>query len=240
MKMRPFVVEELLWETHDCFTLRLKPESPSDMFDFLPGQWIYLHLMNDDGSSWARAAFSIASAPENSKEMMEFGIKVYGDYTKRASNLVPGDKVAVQGPFGRFVLPENENALVMFAAGIGIVPMLCMIRSLAARKSDARITLLYSNKTIEDIAYREELDRLAEVLPHLKTIHFLTREESPPEGLEAELGRIDGARFDRYVSEPALPMYFMCGPREFMDLIRALLAERGVDVKKRLQEELFG
>ena len=240
MKLRSFIVEELAWETSACFTLRLKSSSPDELFDFLPGQWVYLHLLNEDGSSWARAAFSVASAPEGSKELLEFGIKVYGDFTKRASNLIPGDKVTLQGPFGRFVLTEGESNLVMFAGGIGISPLLSMIRSLAARNADVDITLFYSNKTVEDIAYREELERIKKAWPHLRIIHFLTQEASLPEGFEAELGRLDAARLDQYLPNPSAPMYFMCGPRAFMEQVRTLLSERSVDVKKRLQEELFG
>jgi len=240
LSLRSFEVSELVWETANIFTLRLRAKTPEDAFGFLPGQWVYLHLLNKDGSSWARAAFSIASAPEASEALLEFGIKVYGDFTKRTSQLIPGDMVALQGPFGRFVLTEGEANLVMFAGGIGISPLLSMIRSLAARNADVDVTLLYSNKTVEDIAYREELERIKKMWPHLRVIYFLTQETSLPDHFEAELGRLDPAHLDQYVPHVSIPMYFMCGPRAFMEQIRASLSERGVDVKKRLQEELFG
>ena len=56
LEMRSFEVKELVWETPEVFTLRLKPKSVEDALHFLPGQWVYLHVLNDDGTSWARAA----------------------------------------------------------------------------------------------------------------------------------------------------------------------------------------
>lgn len=245
LKIRPFRVAEITWETADVFTLHLEPKDPADMISFKAGQWIYLHLLNEDGSTWARAAYSIASAPEESGMRLRLGMKLAGDFTKQASKLMPDDVVAIQGPFGVFVLPPGEESLVIFAAGIGITPFRSMISSckaqsasLSGRQAERKVMLFYSNKTVEDIAYFEDFDALAKKSDWFKTVFTLTQGE--PSAWPGERGRINGEMLDRHL--PSLDGYtFMaCGPKSFMETIKLMLEERGVDTRTRLKQELFG
>ncbi len=238
LKLRPFRVTEIVWETAEIFSLELEPQDPADMVSFKPGQWVYLHLLEKDGTPWARAAYSVASAPEESGEHLKLGIKLEGDFTKRASNLMPDDMVSIQGPFGVFVTPPGDEPLVMFAAGIGITPLRCMIRSLELQGVSRPVTLFYTNKTIEDAAYFEDLDALAERVDWFTPVFTLTR--GAPSDWPGETGRIDDAMLDRHVSSIENAVFFMCGPKVFMDDIRRMLEERGVDTRKRLKQELFG
>lgn len=238
LKLRPFRVTEITWETAEIFTLELEPQDPADMVAFKPGQWVYLHLLEKDGTPWARAAYSIASSPEESRERLKLGIKLEGDFTKRASKLMPDDVVMIQGPFGVFVTPEGDGSLVLFAAGIGITPFRSMIRSLEAQGSRRPVILFYSNKTIEDAAYVEEFDALAKRTEWFTPVFTLTR--GAPGDWEGETGRIDGTMFDRHAPSPEDATFLMCGPKEFMDGIRAMLEARGIDTRKRLKQELFG
>ena len=238
LKNRPFRVKELVWETATTFTLVLEPVDPADMFTFKPGQWVYLHLSNSDGTPWARAAYSIASAPEDSKDMIKLGIKVHGDFTKKAAQLMPDDVIGIQGPFGVYVLPEGDTPLVMFAGGIGITPLLCMIRSLVAQGSTRPVTLFYSNALVEDVAYFEEIEGLAKTHAWLKPVFILTR--GSPNPWPGESRRLDGAMLDAHVPTLDGITFFMCGPKAFMDTVKLILEERGVDTRTRLKQELFG
>lgn len=238
LKIRPFRVAEITWETAEVFTLHLEPTDSADMISFKAGQWIYLHLLNADGSMWARAAYSIISAPEKSASRLQLGIKPAGDFTKKASKLMPDDVVAIQGPFGVFVLPPGEGPLVIFAAGIGITPFRSMISSLDAQGAEREVILFYSNKTVEDIAYFEDFDALAKKVDWFKPVFTLTRGE--PSAWPGERGRIDGEMLDRHL--PSLDGYtfMVCGPKSFMETIKLMLEERGVDTRTRLKQELFG
>jgi ferredoxin-NADP reductase len=238
LKIRPFRVNELVWETVNTFTLVLKPVDAADMITFKPGQWVYLHLSNPDGSPWARAAYSIASAPEESGDAIKLGIKVHGDFTKKAAQLMPDDVIGIQGPFGVYVLPENDAPLVMFAGGIGVTPLLCMIRSLVSRGIERPVTLFYSNALVEEIAYFEELDSLAKRAPWFKPVFILTR--GAPNPWPGESRRLDGAMLDAHVPNLDGAQFLMCGPKEFMDSVKLMLEERGVDTRSRLKQELFG
>ncbi len=239
LRLRRFRVEKIIWETPLVYTMRLVPCEGETMFVFRAGQWVYLHLLEPDGTSWGKAAFSIANAPDAAREGFEFGIKVAGELTKRASHLREGDVVGVQGPFGVFVLPpELPKALTFFAAGIGISPLRSMIQSLSHHTFPIPVHLFYSNRTAEDIAYAEEFRLLDRHHANFRCIFTLTKDV--PHGWPGERGRIDGPMLDRSLDDFPSQRFFMCGPVPFMQNIRELLAERGVEVKKYLHQELFG
>ncbi len=236
--MRPFHVVEIKWETLDVFTLVLAPEHPQEMISFQAGQWVYLHFLASDGTSAFRGAYSIASAPEESQHTVEFGVQVVGAFTKRLSKVMPGDVIGVQGPFGVFTLRPEIVPQVYFAAGIGITPFRSMIRSLWLQKSSQNIHLLYSNKSIETTAYFFELQALAREWTALHMTCTLTQEL--PKIWPGEQGRINREMLVRALSDEVEGDYLACGSASFMQDMRALLEERGVDVKKRYRIESFG
>lgn len=236
--VRRFRVQEIKWETAETYTLVLVPEDVTDMVAFKPGQWVYLHLFNADGTPWAKAAYSIALAPEECGSHLELGIKLHGDFTKRASKLMPDDVVGIQGPFGVFVLPAGENPLVMFAGGIGITPLRSMIRSLKCAGSTRPVTLFYSNKYAEESPYLEEFLSLAKTESWLRFIPILTQ-QAPTDWI-GERGRLDRAMLERYAVIDPGSTYLMCGPKPFMEHIRGHLRDAGIDTRKQLKEELFG
>jgi len=235
---RPFVVKELKWETADTFTLVLAPTDGEPNYAFIPGQWLYLHLLNEDGTSWARAAYSVASAPSNSKEVIELSIKLAGDFTKRASKLMPDDKVRMQGPFGIFCPPiQSDKPVVFFVGGIGITPFRSYVDECVIQGSKHPIVLVYSNRTIEEAPFMVEIQKLAEK-QLLIPINILTRDA--PEGWPDPVGRLNETHIDKLAPVLETAIFYACGPDEFMASVKALLAAKGVDVKTRYKQESFG
>ncbi|OGL73337.1 hypothetical protein A3E39_00065 [Candidatus Uhrbacteria bacterium RIFCSPHIGHO2_12_FULL_60_25] len=223
------------------FRLLLEPvEDPIPPFQ--AGQWVGLHLLNPDGSVWAKSAYSIANAPTTygpdlpAGRQVELAIKVEGDFTTRASTLKTGDTVFLTGPWGVFTLPKNEPRLVMFAGGIGVTPLLSMVREACATDLRSDILFFHSNQTCRDAAYADELRSLAARCPRLRLIEVCTRETHV--GGEKESKRIDVEMLDRYIKDYTVGAYLMCGPREFMDGLKRMLQDKGVDPKK-IRKELF-
>lgn len=237
LPVRRFRVVENRKETSETFTLVLEPADGGAMFTFLAGQFIMLHLFNPDGTVWARAAYSIATAPSESTSSFELGIKLHGDFTKRCAALAAGDEVGVQGPYGAFVLKPDTERLVFFAAGIGVTPLRGMIREALLTDKPVDIYLLYSEKSRDRIAYEREFRDLAARHPRFHPIFVLTREQ--PEGWDGESSRIDAAMVKKYLPNPDKGRYCMCGPAGFMADVKAMLAAEGVDVNTKLQKESF-
>ena len=227
------------------FLLGLEPADDKPTFSFVAGQWVMVHLAEPDQSleqavatrsTW-RGAFSIASAPSESKDGIELAIKVYGDFTKRLQRLQPFEIVALHGPFGVFTLRPGTDRLVIFAAGIGMTPFRSMIREMLLTNDPREIVLIYTNRMRGDIAFEEDLRDFAGKNPRVH-VHFLLTRESPP-SWDGEVGRLDEEKMNRLIPSVEQTEFLMCGPVDFMENVAALLAKRGVDVKKKLRKELF-
>ena len=236
LRMRRFRVQEIVWETPEIFTLRLVPCEGEPVLPFKAGQWVYLHLLNEDGTSW-KAAFSIATAPSD-QGPIELGVKIEKDFTKRASQLRIDEEVALQGPFGVFVLPALVQApMVFIAGGIGITPLRSMMREMVNQKWSIPMYLVYSNRYCEDAAYLDEMDDVERAYGRFKMVATLTGEHPP--GWTGKTGRVDATMLAPILTETAENgQFFMCGPNPFMDSIRGILEAAGVD-KKRIHQERF-
>jgi ferredoxin-NADP reductase len=234
--IRNYTVKENSAIAAGSFKLLLEPlEEP--MPSFSAGQWMGLHLLNPDGSDWAKAAYSFANAPSEGGTAVELGIKITGDFTQRASELKPGDVVRLQGPWGVFTFNKDAAHLVMFAGGIGITPLYSMIRESRAAGLSQQITLFYSNKRCEEAAYLSELQALADRDPSFHLVRVCTRESHTDDQIMTR--RVDEAMIRAHVADPLAVDYVMCGPNPFMDNIVEILHTMGVDIKAKLKKERF-
>lgn len=235
--IRPFRIIERRTETAETYSLIVAPADGEPLFAFTAGQFVMVHLYADDGTVWAKAAYSMATAPVESKDRLELGIKIHGDFTKRAANLAVGDQLGIQGPYGAFTLKEDSDRIVFFAGGIGVTPLRSMIRDVLLNHKPIEMVLFYSDKTIADMAYEAEFRALAAAHPSFRFVPILTREQ--PAGWEGESSRINRSMIEKYVSDPSNARYYMCGPDTFMDAIKAILTEQGIDTAAKLRKESF-
>jgi predicted ferric reductase len=124
--------------------------------------------------------FSIASSPSPDGRI-SLTIKEIGDFTSTVGSIKPGDEAVVHGPFGRIshVFHSIDDDLVFVAAGIGITPLMSMLRYMRDRRDSRRVMLFYANRGTVDIAFRSELESIESGgFPALNTTHILSR---PPD-----------------------------------------------------------
>lgn len=145
-------------------------------FSYIPGQFAYITPI---GKQIAREEhpFTIASSPLKT-DPLQFVIRSCGDFTSRISYLEPGDILLIDGPYGQFshVWLEEKTPVIMIAGGIGITPMLSMLRFMAGSRDTRKILLIWSNKTRDHIVFPDEFSDLARRLPNLILHHVITRE----------------------------------------------------------------
>ncbi len=198
----PYLVDEIKPERGGAYTLVLKPKR-KEVFRFQAGQFAWLTANNTPFSD-AEHPFTIASSAENRKTI-SFTIKELGDFTSTIKNLVPGQEVFVDGPFGAFSYERHPHAqgFMFIAGGIGITPMMSMLRSLADRKDKRPLVLIYANKNWEGVTFREEVRNLEEAL-NLKVVHVL---ESPPADWTGETGFVTAGIIKNYLPEGSLTQF---------------------------------
>ncbi|SRR5581483_4539897 len=203
-------------------------------FEFRPVQFVGLEIETDEGS--VEYPMSMASSP--TRDWIEFGARVAsGSPWKRAfAALRPGDTVEIDGPYGRFVLDETRPA-VFVAGGIGITPLKGMMEYATDKALPLDITLLYSNRTPEEIAFREEIDALAARNPRLRVVHTLTRAAA---GWAGRVGRIDEALLREAAKGLRDPAFYVCGLPAMVEDMERHLAAMGVPPARVVSEEFYG
>ena len=157
-------------------------------------------------------------------------IRNLGDFTSRIAEVPVGERVYLDGPYGAFTIDRNPADMhVLIAGGVGITPMMSMLRTLADRGDKRPVILLYGNKEWDSIIFRDELESLKSRLD-LKVVHVLP---NPPAGWTGEKGYIDAEMFKRHLPPPyAEHEYFICGPDVMMDAIEKALGELDVPLAK--------
>ena len=139
-------------------------------------------------------------------------IKACRDFTSTIGRIKPGELVAVHGPFGRFshVFHPDGDTLVFVGAGVGITPLMSMLRYMRDRRDARRVLLVYANRHVEDIVFRNELEQMeAKGFPSLKTIHILSR---PPNDWVGPTGRLDRASLRHLCGGFSEKAFFICCP----------------------------
>jgi ferredoxin-NADP reductase len=119
-----------------------------------------------------------------------------------------------------------------------VVPLMAMLRHRAATGSDLPARLLYSSRTLEDVIFRQELDRLAAAGDGLTVTHTLTRAQ--PSGWSGYDRRVDAAMLEE-VGWPASerPLVYVCGPTRLVEAVAGQLVALGHD-PTRVRTERFG
>lgn len=220
---RPWRVTSVQPERGDAWTLTLEPEGHGGL-RFLPGQFAWLRVHRSPFAV-REHPFSFSSSAER-PERISFTIKAAGDFTSRVGAIPPGTRAYVDGPYGVFSYDRSQgDGFVFVAGGVGITPIMSMLRTLADRGDRRPCLLLYGNADWDGVIFRAELEDLRDRLD-LRVVHV---PESPPEGWDGEHGLMDGALLDRHLPErPERQRYFLCGPPPMMAAVRDLLAARGV------------
>jgi predicted ferric reductase len=227
MLRRPYVVAEVRRERGDSTTLAFQPHRHPG-FRFTPGQFGWLTIWGGPFKITGHP-FSFSSSAEVTDGRVEMTIRNLGDLTSRMAEVPVGRRVYLDGPYGAFTIGNPADMHVLIAGGVGITPMMSMIRTLADRGDKRPVLLIYGSKDWDSITFREELEAL-EARLDLKVVHVLS---NPPAGWQGETGFINAAIMMRHVP-PAYPdhEYFICGPNPMMDAIEKALAEMHVPLSK--------
>ena len=230
------VVTEVIRETADTVTLVLgAPEIPPyragqfltidpHAFPVIAGQVAYVEQLKGGKKELVRA-YSMASAPH---ETLAITIKEepYRPGDLHAPLLSPllvhgtpvGTRFPVVGFTGPYTLPpdveQRTDHLVHLVAGSGVVPNYSILKDALLKHPALRHTFIDTNKTWDDIIFREGLRRLAAEFPgRLTVVHTLTR-QSDISGLPAGVrqGRVTAGMLRELVPDTGTAIAYLCGP----------------------------
>jgi ring-1,2-phenylacetyl-CoA epoxidase subunit PaaE len=239
----PLKVTDVRRETRDAVVLTLAPrDEDRALFDFTQGQ--YLTFRRSFDGEELRRSYSICAGVDDG--CLQVGIKRVdgGAFSTWVNeNLAPGDEIEAMPPMGKFSMPLDPDAArhyVGFAAGSGITPVLSIVKTVLRREPKSRFTLVYANRQISSIMFREELEDLKNLyLGRFSVLHVL---ESEAQEIDLFTGRIDAAKmtalFDRWIDPKSVDAAFICGPEPMMLTVAQSLRDHGLR-DDQIRFELF-
>lgn len=231
---RPYRVAAVDREGPRTWTITVTPER-GERLSFTPGQFVWLTIA---GSPFAldQHPFSITSSASD-PDVLRFTVKELGDYTSRIGAVKVGQRAYVEGPYGSLAVPADAGSGVAFiAGGIGITPIMSMLRTLADQRDPRPLILIDANDRAEDRIFCDELEHLVTRVD-LRVVHVL---RDAPNGWTGETGIVTGDVLDRHL--PAQDRdrwhYVLCGPPAMMESVEQALLKQGIPLD-RIQSERF-
>lgn len=216
--------------SHDVVVFRFGFRDPNYIFGLPIGQHIILSFTGAEGKVIKRAYTPVSPAGE--KGFFDLLVKLYptGKMSNYLLGLKIGDKVDMQGPKGKLayigngafsISPRRNGPSVtkklihvgMICGGSGLTPMFQILQSVFGNKTDQlKITLLYANKTIDDILLKDTLDEMAKLRPGQIKVHY-TLDRPPKNGWTHKSGFVTKEMIQQTMPAPSdSSMIFLCGP----------------------------
>lgn len=227
---RPYKIAEVVEEAHQQWRVTIEPDGFEAM-DFEAGQYAFVSFGDSPFSDRAHP-FSFSSCPAD-RPKISFTIKELGDFTSTMNDIEVGSNVFLYGPYGHLSLNNRrgpktqEKGVVLLAGGIGITPMISMLRDMQATNYQLPVKLFYACRTQDDLLYKEELIQLTEKLN--LDLHLVVSDAS--DDWCGESGRIDESYLKKQINFNHYQeyLYFTCGTSGFVNsAVKGLEAVGGI------------
>lgn len=210
--------------------------SVGDRISFLPGQFCQVIFDRENpGNRGLNKYLSFSSSPE--RDYVEVTKKISeSEFSRRLMSLRPGDEVLLKAPMGKTVFRDGTDRIGFLIGGIGITPVISIVEHIVGRGLETDVALLYMNRTLEETAFRLELEEWSEQKENIRYYCFLTREE-PMDG-RCAAGRIDRDAVLERIDDCGERTFFVYGPPKMVEAMGDLCRQVGCD-PERLKTESF-
>ena len=230
MKFETYV-KEIIPRTYNVRSFRFpRPETLS----YKPGQFLFVTIRAEGGKELSKY-FSISSSPTE-KEHIEFTKKLSeSEFSTALKALKKGDWARIDAPHGKFTFEGEYERIGLLGGGIGITPLRSICKYCTDMHLNTKITLLYGNRTENDIAFRKELETMQEQNKNLKVVFILDEANSEWKGAT---GIIDAELVKKEIPDYKETVFYTCGPPAMIETMEKLIESLGLP-KTQLNREYF-
>lgn len=233
-------VGSIVTETPSVKTIRLLPSAGEHHlpFTFVPGQ--FLNVAFGIGGARMNRSYSISSSPTE-RNYVELTVRrePRGAVSRHIDDLLKvGDLIEAGGPVGRFTFIGTEaDSIVLISGGVGITPMMSIIRYLTEQSWAGDIFFIYTCRTLADFIFADEVAALERRNPKLRVAVTISQAEGTD--WKGHRGRITKEWLTQTIPRLASRRIHLCGPPPMMNSIKVILTELGVP-SDQVKTELFG
>ena len=229
------------FETEVIETIKRTPDVKSiqfsrpSSFEYEAGQFMFIILRNEDKE--LKKHFTISSSPTE-KNFIELTKKLTGhQFSNLLDELNIGDKVTIDGPYGKFIFDNEIIKIGMLSGGIGITPLRSICRYVTDLQLKTNIILLYGNNSKEDITYKQEFDQMQQENNNLKVVHTLI---NPPSDWDGHTGYIDAKMVLKEIPDYARRVFYTCGPPTMVKSMKKILEDLNLTQEQIKTENFSG
>ncbi|HEY3422079.1 MAG TPA: FAD-dependent oxidoreductase [Methanocellaceae archaeon] len=206
---------QIISRTSDTKSFRFK--KPDD-FQQQAGQWMYVNIKVNGTIKLHH--FTISSSP--TEDFLEFTKKITdSDYSQALDHMKEGDWAKINGPYGDFTYAGEKIKIGALTGGIGITPLRSICKYCADKKLPTSIAMLYSNKTEDEIVFRDQLDEIMKSDPNINVKYVLTRQP----GWKGLSGHIDGEMIKAQIPDYKDRIFYICGPPGMNQALKKALSD---------------
>lgn len=222
--------QEIIPRTHDVTSFRFP--RPAEL-DYKPGQFFFVTLKQGDKE--LSKHFSFSSSPTE-KNHIEFTKKFTDhEYSLALKAAKVGDWAKIDAPYGQFTFEGEYPKIALLGGGIGITPFMSICKNATDKALSSKITLCYGCRTENDIAFKEELEKLAQINKNLKLVFIVTE---PTAQWKGATGTINTEMIKQQLPDYKENMFYTCGPPPMVSAMEKLVESLGLP-KENLKREYF-
>ncbi len=205
--------------------------------DFKAGQFFVVTIKIDGKDAFKH--FSFSNSPHE-KGYVEFTKRITESrFSQALDKLKKGDRAKLKLPFGFFTFEGEHEKVAFLSGGIGITCIRSMMKMVVDSGISTDIVLIYSNRTEEDIIFRDDLHDMEERYGNIRVVKTLTSDDIDKTSWEGRTGRIDSSMIKKEVPDHKERVFYVCGPPKMVDALRSILSDELTIDKEKIKFEHF-
>jgi ferredoxin-NADP reductase/MOSC domain-containing protein YiiM len=247
---RPFILREKVRESDDVSSFHFAPEDGQPLAPYRPGQFLTVRLTVPGVARPVVRSYSLSDVAQSDHYRLTIRrigsrkedpqVKAGLASTYLHDRLAVGDRIDVKAPAGAFIMDpdQQDRPVVLIGGGIGITPLLSMLKGIAASETPRQVWLLYGVRDHRDYIMRPQLEATARTRANIHLRVFYSRPTGATSHPGTEVGHIDLNALKRLLPSNVFDFY-VCGPPAMMAAVSHDLETWGVPTD-RVHTEAFG
>jgi len=210
-------VVDVIQRTRDIKSFRF---AQTKKVDFKAGQFFFVTIKINGEEKTKHFSFSNSPTENN---FYEFTKRITdSEYSQGLNKLKIGDWARLRMPMGKFTFNGEFPKIAFLSGGIGITPIRSICKFVADRKLPTDIILLYGSRSEDNIAFKDDFDKMQQLNKNIRVVHTLS---SFSDNWRGRTGHINGEMIKEEIKDFAQRIFYICGPPPMVESLVGILKD---------------